>query len=448
MTGHTVTDTAPTQRTTMRDAILNRRMLICVFTGFTSGLPLYVLIQLVPAWLRVEGVGLAEIGFFALIGFPYTWKFLWSPVMDRYTLPFLGRRRGWMLLTQLALLVSIASLGFFDPKLSIWAVAYVAAAVAFFSASQDIVLDAYRRELLPDLELGLGNTIHVQAYRLAGLVPGALGLILADFLPWNIVFAVVAGFMAVGLLLTLAIQEAISDPSPPKTMREAVVEPFREFIQRKGFGSALLILSFLFLYKLGDNMATALSTPFYLDVGFSLTQIGSIAKVASLIAVIVGGFAGGIMMLKLGINRALWSFGVVQVLSILGFAVLAEVGANPWVLGTVVVLEYLGVGLGTAAFIAFIARTTNPVFAATQFALFTALTAVPRTLANAITGLIVEQVGWTSFFLLCSVVAIPGMLLLFKVAPWNAPFAAFAPAVGVDELDVGPARINKPPVSE
>ena len=443
-----MTDTAPTQRSTMKDAIFNRRMLICVFTGFTSGLPLYVLIQLVPAWLRVEGVGLAEIGFFALIGFPYTWKFLWSPVMDRYTLPFLGRRRGWMLVTQVALLLSIASLGLFDPKLSIWTVAYVAAAVAFFSASQDIVLDAYRRELLPDLELGLGNTIHVQAYRLAGLVPGALGLILADFLPWNVVFAVVAGFMGVGLLLTLAIQEAISDPSPPKTMREAVVEPFREFIQRNGIGSALLILSFLFFYKLGDNMATALSTPFYLDVGFSLTQIGSIAKIASLIAVIVGGFAGGIMMLKLGINRALWAFGVVQVLSILGFAVLAEVGANPWVLGTVVALEYLGVGLGTAAFVAFIARTTNPVFAATQFALFTALTAVPRTLANAITGLIVEQVGWTSFFLLCSVVAIPGMLLLFKVAPWNAPFAAYAPAVGVDELEVEPTSTNKPQVAE
>ncbi len=407
------------QTQTFKEAILNRRILICVFTGFASGLPLYVLIQLVPAWLRVEGVGLKEIGFFALIGFPYTWKFLWSPVMDRYTLPFLGRRRGWMLVTQLALLVSIGSLGFIKPDLSIWTVAYLAAAVAFFSASQDIVLDAYRRELLPDIELGLGNVIHVQAYRLAGLVPGALGLILADFLPWHVVFAVVAAFMGVGVILTLCIQEAITDPTPPKTLREAVVEPFREFMQRQGVGAALLILAFLFLYKLGDNMATALSTPFYLDVGFSLTQIGSIAKLASLVAVIIGGLAGGLMMIKLGINRALWVFGVVQVLSILGFALLAELGANPWMLGVVVALEYLGVGLGTAAFIAFIARTTNPVFAATQFALFTALTAVPRTLANAVTGVIVEQVGWTSFFLLCTMLAIPGMLLLFKVAPWN-----------------------------
>ena len=408
------------QGRSFKEAIFNRRMLICVFTGFTSGLPLYVLIQLVPAWLRVEGVGLAEIGFFALIGFPYTWKFLWSPVIDRYTLPFLGRRRGWMFVTQLALLVSIASMGFIKPELSIWTVAYLAAAVAFFSASQDIVLDAYRRELLPDIELGLGNTIHVQAYRLAGLVPGSLALILADFLPWHIVFSVVALFMGVGLLLTLLINEAIAEPSPPKTLRDAVVEPFREFVQRKGVAAAMLILAFLFFYKLGDNMATALSTPFYLDVGFSLTQIGSIAKFASLLAVIIGGLVGGVIMIKLGINRALWLFGLVQVVSILGFAVLAEVGANPWVLGTVVALEYLGVGLGTAAFVAFIARTTAPVFAATQFALFTALTAVPRTLANAVTGIIVERVGWTTFFLLCTGLAIPGMLLLFKIAPWHA----------------------------
>ncbi|HNP37226.1 MAG TPA: AmpG family muropeptide MFS transporter [Woeseiaceae bacterium] len=394
-------------------------MLICAFTGFTSGLPLYVLIQLVPAWLRAEGVGLAEIGFFALIGFPYTWKFLWSPVMDRYTLPFLGRRRGWMLLTQVALLVSIAALGFVQPTLSIWVVAYLAAVVAFFSASQDIVLDAFRRELLPDHELGLGNAIHVQTYRLAGLVPGSLALILADRLPWHTVFMVVATFMLVGIVLTLIIEEAIADPHPPKTMREAVIEPFREFIQRKGLRSALLILSFMFLYKIGDNMAVALSTPFYIDLGFSLTQIGTIAKFASVVAAIVGVLAGGIIMIRLSINRALWIFGVVQVASILGFALLAEAGNNPWMLGTVVALEYLGVGLGTAAFTAFIARTTNPAFAATQFALFSALTAVPRTLANAITGLIVEHVGWTQFFIICTLLAIPGMLLLLKVAPWN-----------------------------
>ncbi len=415
----TNTEDRSRQRESFKEAILNKRMLICVFTGFTSGLPLYVLIQLIPGWLRVEGVGLAEIGFFALIGFPYTWKFLWSPFMDRFTLPFLGHRRGWMLVTQLALFLSIAAMGFVKPDLSIWTVAYLAAGIAFFSASQDIVLDAYRRELLPDVELGLGNSIHVQAYRLSGLVPGSLALILADHLPWHTVFMVVALFMAVGLILTLVIREAIADPSPPRTMREAIIEPFKEFVQRKGPGAAALMLAFLFLYKLGDNMATALQTPFYIDVGFSLSQIGSIAKFASLFSAIIGGLVGGVIMIKLGINRALWIFGGVQIVSILGFALLSVVGANPWMLGVTVSLEYLGVGLGTAAFIAYIAKNTNPVFAATQFALFTALTSVPRTLANAVTGVIVEQTGWTIFFFLCTVLAIPGMLLLFKVAPWN-----------------------------
>jgi len=407
------------RRGTFKDAILNRRMAICVFTGFTSGLPLYVLIQLVPGWLRVEGVGLAEIGFFALVGIPYTWKFLWSPFMDRFTLPFLGRRRGWMLLSQLALLISIGAMGFVRPDLSIWTIAYLSAAVAFFSASQDIVLDAYRRELLPDIELGIGNSIHVQAYRLSGLVPGSLALILADFLPWHTVFLVVASFMGIGLMLTLVIQEAIADPQTPKTMRDAIVEPFKEFVQRKGFRGAALMLAFLFLYKLGDNLATALQTPFYIDTGFTLTQIGSIAKVASLFSVIVGGLAGGIILIKLDISRALWIFGFVQIFSILGFVLLSVVGANPWVLGITVSLEYLGVGLGAAAITAYMAKNTNPAFAATQFALFTALVSVPRTLANAVTGVIVEQIGWTNFYFLCILLAVPGMLLLLKVAPWH-----------------------------
>ncbi len=402
-----------------KEAILNRRMLICVFTGFTSGLPLYVVFQLVPTWLRVEGVGLAEIGFFTLVQLPYVWKFLWAPVMDRYTLPFLGRRRGWMLVAQIAIMASIAAMGFLQRALSIWTVAYLAAAMAFFSASQDIVLDAYRRELLPDVELGLGNTIHVQAYRLSGLVPGALALILADHMAWHSVFIVVALFMLVGVLLTLFIKEAVSEPSPPKTLVEAVVDPFLEFFSRKGIGSGLLVLAFLFLYKLGDSMATALQSPFFVDVGFTLTQIGSVAKLAGLIAATVGGLAGGVIMIKLGINRALWLFGVVQITSILGFALLSVVGINLWMLGFVVAFEYLGVGLGSAAFVAFMARTTNPVFAATQFALFSALTAVPRTVVGAFTGVMVEHLGWTNFFLMCTVLAIPGMLLLFKVAPWN-----------------------------
>ncbi|MBT8108380.1 MAG: AmpG family muropeptide MFS transporter [Gammaproteobacteria bacterium] len=396
-------------------------MLICVFTGFSSGLPLYLLFQMVPYWLRIEGVGLAEIGFFALVQFPYTWKFLWAPIMDRYTLPFLGHRRGWILVTQLALLVSIGALGFFEPAMSLWAIAYLAAAVAFFSASQDIVLDAYRRELLPDVELGLGNSIHVQAYRLSGLIPGGLGLILADRLPWHMVFIIVALFMLVGIVMTMVIAEAIKEPTPPRSLKESVLEPFREFIGRAGLRSALLVLAFLFFYKLGDNMATALQTPFFHDVGFSGTQIGTIAKFVGTTAAIVGGLVGGLIMVKVSINRALWVFGFVQITSILGFALLSVIGANPWMLAFAMAFEYLGVGLGTAALTAFMAKSTNVAFAATQFALFTALISVPRVLASATTGLIVEQTGWTNFFLICTLLAVPGMLLLFKVAPWNEP---------------------------
>ena len=408
-----------TRKESLREAILNRRMLICVFTGFSSGLPLYLLFQMVPYWLRTEGVGLAEIGFFALVQFPYTWKFVWAPIMDRYTLPFLGHRRGWILVTQVALLISIGALGFLKPAMSLWTIAYLATAVAFFSASQDIVLDAYRRELLPDVELGLGNSIHVQAYRLSGLVPGALGLILADHYDWQIVFVIVALFMLVGVVMTLVISEAIKEPSPPRSLKESVIEPFREFIGRTGLGSALLVLAFLFFYKLGDNMATALQTPFFHDVGFSGTQIGTIAKFVGTTAAIVGGLIGGLIMVKVSINRALWMFGFVQIASILGFALLSVVGANPWMLALAMAFEYLGVGLGTAALTAFMAKSTNVAFAATQFALFTALVSVPRVLASATTGLIVERTGWTSFFLLCTVFAVPGMLLLLKVAPWN-----------------------------
>ena len=408
----------PAERS-IKQTILSKRMLICIFTGFSSGLPLFVLYQLIPGWLRDQGVSLAEIGLFSLIGIPYVWKFLWSPLMDRYSLGGLGRRRSWMLATQLLLLFSIAAFGWVNPVENIWSVAYLAAAVAFFSASQDIVLDAYRRELLPDNELGLGNSIHVQAYRLSGLVPGSLAFILADHISWQSVFIVVAAFMILGVLLTLFIKELDTEHNAPKSLQAAIVLPFKDFIQSNGLKSAGYTLVFLVLYKLGDNMATALQTPFFIDMGFSKTEIGVIAKTSSLIAMTLGIIVGGIVMIKLSINRALWLFGFVQIARILGFAALAEIGHNNVALAIAMGFEYLGVGLGTAAFTAFIARTTNPAFAATQIALFTALAVLPRTFANATTGFIVEQIGWTQFYFLCTALAIPGMLMLLKVAPWH-----------------------------
>ena len=401
--------------------LLNRRMLICIFIGFSSGLPLFILINLLAAWLRSEGVDLKSIGLFALIQFPYTWKFLWSPLMDRYALGRLGRRRGWMLATQVLLLLAVAAFGLFNPRTDLWTIAALAALVAFFSASQDIVLDAYRREILSDDEQGLGTAIHVNAYKLAGLIPGSLSLILADRLPWDTVFLITSLFMIPGMITTLLVDEPPIHGAPPRTLEDAVVLPFREFLRRAGWRQALLVLSFIFLYKLGDSMATALATPFYLDLGFTKTEIGLIAKNAGLWLNVAGGLIGGIWLVKLGINRGLWVFGVIQAVVILGFAWLANVGPSKVALALVIGSEAFGVGLGTAAFTAYIARTTDPRYTATQFALFTSLASVPRTFANAATGYIVAQTGWFGFFLLCTVLAIPGLLLLPKVAPWNEP---------------------------
>ena len=408
--------------------LFSRRMLICIFTGFSSGLPLYLLINLVPAWLKTEGVDIKAIGFFALIQFPYTWKFIWSPLLDRFPILGMGRRRGWMLLTQLALVAAIAAFGLFAPERDLWSIAALAVGVAIFSASQDIVLDAYRRELLDDTELGLGNSVHVNAYRIAGLVPGSLSLILADHLAWSSVFMITALFMLPGVLMTMLVREP-QRAVVPRSLREAVVEPFHEFITRQGWQSALLILGFIFFYKLGDSMATALATPFYMEMGFSKTDIGIIAKNVGLWASVGGGLLGGIWMVKLGINRALWLFGVVQLLSILGFVWLTGTGPDRLALALVIGFEALGVGLGTAAFTAFIARSCDPRYTATQFALFTSLAAVPRTFFNASTGYLVEQFGWSGFFWLCTGLAVPGMLLLWWVAPWQEASAA------ADKLD-------------
>jgi len=315
--------------------------------------------------------------------------------------------------------VSIGSLGYIDPLNQTALVAVFASLIAFLSATQDVAIDAFRREILSDEELGLGNAIHVQAYRIASLVPGSLSLILADHLPWVWVFWITAAFMSVGLVLSLSVSEP-EDLSPPaNNLRERVITPFSEYFQRVGWGTGLLAMLFMGTYKLGDNMATALATPFYLDLGFSMTEIGVIAKHAALWPSIVGGLLGGLLMLRLGINRALWIFGVVQMVSILGFAWLAAIGYSLWLLAAVIGFEYLGVGLGTAAFTAFIARESSRAFAATQFALFTALAALPRSLASSLTGFIVEDTGWVAFFLLCTLLAVPGMVVLIWVAPWS-----------------------------
>lgn len=402
----------------------SREMLVCVSLGFSSGLPLFILYNLLSAWLKSENVDLKAIGLFALVGFPYTWKFVWSPLMDRFHFPLLGRRRGWMLITQLILLGAVGSMGFFSPAVDLTAIVFLSAVIAFLSASQDIVIDAYRREMLTDEQQGSGTALFVNAYKLSTLVPGSLSLILSDHMSWQAVFAITSLFMLPGILTTLLIAEPRIYGQPPKNLREAVVLPFREFIHRSGWSHALLVLAFIFLYKLGDSMATALATPFYLDLGFTRTQIGLVAKNAGLWASLAGGILGAVWLEKTGVNRGLWIFGVLQAVAILGFAALAQTGVSTneyatLLLGAVIGLEAFAVGLGTAAFTAYIATTTDPRYTATQYALFTSLAAVPRTFFNAATGYIVAETGWFVFFLLCFALALPGMMLLPRIAPWN-----------------------------
>ncbi|MGB9152614.1 MAG: AmpG family muropeptide MFS transporter [Alphaproteobacteria bacterium] len=401
-------------------AVWNPRMLICIALGFSSGLPLYVLLQLVPAWLRRSHIDLTSIGIVGLAQIPYAWKFLWAPLCDRYKIKFLGRRRTWILSSQVLLILSMAGIGLLSPVDTTSAIIGATFIIAVFSATQDIAIDAYRRELLPDAELGLGNSFFVNAYRVAGLIPGGLSLIIADSVSWPVVFLITAGFMIPGILCSVLIKEPIN-AHPPRTLREAIIEPFHEFFTRTDLRSALLILAFLLLYKFGDSLATAQLTPFYIDMGFTNTQIGTVAKLIGFWSMIAGAFLGGLIMVKIGINRALWLFGGVQLLSIFGFAVLSMVKMNVYYLGLAVGFEYIGVGLGTTAFVAFIATQTNKKFSATQFALFSSIFALPRSVTGLIAGFIVEKMGlgWTRFFLISAVTALPGMVLLYWVAPWN-----------------------------
>ena len=399
------------------NVIVSRRMLVAFVMGFSCGLPLLLTMSVLQAWMKDEGVDLAVIGMMALVGLPYTLKFVWAPFLDRFTLPFLGRRRGWMLVAQIALTVSIVALGQSNPVQNPWLLAFAAFLVTFFSASQDIVIDAYRREDLSDEELGLGSSLYINGYRVGMLLASGGGLIMADYMSFSMVYLILAGCMLPGLITTLLTPEPGTPAGTPKTMREAVIDPLVEYFGRK---DALWILAFVLLYKVGDTMASAMTTPFYLDIGFSKSEIGTVVKLFGFWATIVGGLAGGIMMLRLGINRSLWVFGFLQALSTAGFALLANIGYSIPLLSLVIAFENLSSGMGTAAYAAFMASITNKKFTATQYALLTSLMGVPRVLASAPTGFLAKNVGWEAFFMACALVAIPGMLLLLKFAPWNS----------------------------
>lgn len=392
-------------------ALREPRLLVVLLMGFSSGLPLLLIGSTMKGWMTELKIDLTTIGLFAFVTLPYTCKFVWSPLMDRYV-PFGYRRRGWLLITQLGLVASIVALSLIDPLTQLAAFAAAAFVVAFFSASQDIVVDAYRREILPDEELGFGSSLYVLGYRLALFATGAGAFIIADHLTWSQTYWVMAGMVGVGLLTTIFCAEPKLDVPPPKTLRESVVGPLSEFFKREG---AWLILAFIVLYKVGESMGSDMTNPFFIQIGFTKTQIGAVAKVFGIWATIAGGLVGGILLIRTGIYRGLWIFGILQSLGLLLFSWLAVVGPDVRMLAVAIGTESFTSGMATTAFVAFMASQTNRRFTATQYALMTSLMGVPRVFFGATTGWLAQNLGWELYFVTCMILTIPGLLLLFKV---------------------------------
>ncbi len=390
--------------------LFSKRMLITLVMGFVSGLPLLLTGSVLQAWMTDEGVDLTTIGLFSVVGLPYTLKFLWAPLLDRYTPSLLGRRRGWMLISQICLILSIFSLSYSNPATSVVGIGIAAMLLAFFSASQDVVIDAYRREALQDEELGLGATLYVNGYRVGMLLASGGGLILADFISFRHVYQLMAGIMLIGVVSTLFAPEPENPAGSPKCLQDAVIDPFFEYFRRQ---DAVLILLFILLYKIGDTMASHMSTPFYLALGFSKSEIGTLVKLFGFWATIAGGFIGGLLLLRISLYKGLLFFGVLQGLSTAGFALLAMLGDDLAALAAVITFENLSAGMGTAAYVAFMASLTNKRFTATQYALLSSFMGIPRVIVASPTGFMADTMGWVSFFLFCALIAIPGLLLLW-----------------------------------
>lgn len=400
--------------------LLSKQMLIIFFLGFSSGLPLLLTGGTLKTWLAREQVDISTIGYFSWVGMAYSLKFLWSPLLDRFTLHKIGRRRSWMLVTQVLLMVAIYLLGRLNPIHNLSQMAFMAVLIAFFSATQDIAVDAYRRELLTNEELGLGSSLSIYGYRIALLITGGagIGLVGSSFWPitWGQLYYLMAGCMIVGIVTTLLAPEPKVDSPAPKSLSEAIIAPFSEFLQRPG---AWFILSFVFMFKLGDALSGALLNPFYVEMGFSNTDIGLIAKTFGLISSLVGLFFGGLFIYYLGIYRSLWVFGILQGLSTAAFALLTYTGPQTWALGLVVVFEDISSGMGSAAFVAFIGALSHKKYTATQYAILSSIATLGRNFFSGFTGNMVKTLGWAPFFYTCALIAIPGLLMLIEMKKYH-----------------------------
>ena len=398
-----------------------KKIIISMIMGFVAGLPLLLTITLLQAWLTDVNVSKSTIGLFALIGLPYSLKFLWAPIFDRYVISPLGRRRGWLLFMQVLLIISIFLLGQSNPEINLYNVAVLSLSVTFFSASQDIIIDAYRRESLLEKEQTIGASAYVLGYRFGALAAGAGGLILADIYSYSFVYTLMSLIMLIGVVTTFFANEP-KITAQPTTLKESIIEPFKEFFNRYQVEKndiqkyvPYLILLFVLLYKVGDTMAHSLSTNFYLEIGFSKTEIGTVVKFFGLGATLIGAFVGGVLSLKIGLYKSLIYFGVFQLIATLGFTVLFYTGDNIVMLIGVITLENLAAGMGYTAYLAFIANMTSKQFTATQFALMTALMSLPRTFLSGTSGFLVEMLDWDIYFIFCSLIAIPALLILKKI---------------------------------
>ncbi|BAY08634.1 AmpG family muropeptide MFS transporter [Calothrix sp. NIES-2098] len=411
----------------------SRKMGALLFLGFSSGLPLYLTSQTLQAWLTKEGIGLAAIAAFSLVKLPYSLKFLWSPLLDRFVPPFLGRRRGWLVITQVALLLGIVAMALQNPSQNLQPLVIAAVAVAFFSASQDILVDAYRTDIVEAQERGAGAAIYLLGYRIAILVTGYVTLFLADRMPWQVVYLLMSLLMLVGVVSSIFAPEPVLENRPPQTLSAAVKLPFVEFVQRNGLLQALLILIFIVIYKLGDSLLKNVSTPFLLDKGLHFTQSDiAFPGALGIFATIVATLAAGAIMTKIGVNRSLWIFAILQAVGNLAFFALALVGKNYYLMIAAVNIEQFCAGLETAAFVAFLMSLCNPSFSATQYALLSSLQGFSRDILTAPAGAWAQATGWSTFFLITAIAALPGLVLLPFFAPWN-PKPVAIPRPGLEE---------------
>jgi len=401
------------------EVFLQPKMLVIMGFGFASGLPLLLTKDTLQAWMTKDGIAIETVVWFSLVSLPYSLKFLWSPLLDRFVPPFLGRRRGWILLLQIALMLAIALMASQSPKQSLELLAIMGVIVAFLSATQDIVVDAYRADILEKHEAGAGAGIAVLGYRLALLTTGALAFALADVIGWQWAYLIMAGLMGIGVATTLYSKNPPAESPTTITLVDAVWKPLEEFFTRLTIKKGLFILLFILLYRLADSLVAVVATPFLLSLEFTQTELGAVRGGIGLVATLVGTLAGGAVLSKIGVNKSLWIFGVLQAVSNGFYWLLAVVGQNSAVMLLTVNVENFCTGLGTAAFVGFLITMCHPQFSATQYALLSSLVALSRDIVVAPSGEIVEFLGWQGFFAMSILAAVPGLILLPLFAPWR-----------------------------